>query len=128
MSTASASRAEPHVESAARDAIQRGQRLRQHRSGAQRLTDDERAEPWARDRARQGGQRGQRLEDTLALLGSAVLGDVEEEVVGEPQRVEAERFGPLRVMQERLPPQRRFAGHRVVVLGQRQADTHDNRA
>jgi hypothetical protein len=46
-------------------------------------------------------------------------------VVRQPERVEAERLGPLRVLEQGVPSQRRFTRHRVVVLRKREADTHD---
>ena len=116
---------EADVDPSAADAVEARQRLGEHGCRAQRLADHECAQARPGHRPRQRGQRDQRLERALAGVGSAVLPDVEEEVVGEPQRVEAEGFRAVRVVEQRRPRQRRLARHGVVVLRQRQPDSHD---
>ena len=68
--------------------------------------------------ARQRGERHDRIETRFAVGRSAVLGQVEEEVVRHPHGVVARRRRALRVVDDRLEPQRTLAGNRVVVLRQ----------
>jgi hypothetical protein len=73
--------AEPDVEPAAADAIERGQRLGEHGRRPQRLTRHERAEAGPGHGAGQRGQRDERLVDAVGISRSAVFGDVEKEMV-----------------------------------------------
>ena len=73
------------------------------------------------------GERGQgddRIEDATTIGRPAVLGDVEEEVVRHPERVEPGALGGLRVRRRRSPPQRRLPGDREVVLRECESDAH----
>src|SRR5215218_3582581 len=116
--------AETDVEPAIADAVEGGEGLGEHRRWPQRLARDQRAETGTGDGASQRGQGDEGLVDAVGLGCPAVLGDVEEQVVRQPERVEAERLGPPRVVEQGVPSQRRFTGHGVVVLRKRETDAH----
>ena len=117
--------AETDVEPAVRDEVERRERLREHRGGTQRLAQHERAEPRARDGAGERGQRRQRLERAVAGRRAAVLREVEEEVVRQPQRVEARAPRPAaRSARSVSYCSGDSPGDRVVVLRKREAETH----
>ena len=69
----------------------------------------------------------ERIEAASRLARAAVLGQVEEEMVGEPQRIRARARCDLGVLHDGPELQRALAGYRVVVLGQRQAEVHGRR-
>ena len=83
--------AEPDVEAAAAHPIERGERLGEHRRRPQRLAEHERAEPHVGDAAGQRRERHDRVEARLPIGWAAVLGDVEEQVIRQPHRVETRR-------------------------------------
>ena len=59
---------------------------------------------------------------------AAVLADVEEEVVGDPQGVVARGLGTASVLGDRVEHQRRLTRDGVVVLGKREPDPHLSQA
>ena len=106
-----------------RQDVDRRQRLGQQGGWAQLRAEHQRAEPDARGGPGQRAQRGHRVEGVV-LPSSAVLLDTEEEVVGEPHGLEAERLGSTGIRQNRVEPQRALARHREVELRQSQPHLH----
>ena len=121
--------ADAEVEAAARQHVERGGRLRQHRGPPQRGDEDVGAEPDARRHAREHRERGQRLEPVpvgpgrllaaglTADLGSAVLLEpfAEHDVVGHDEPVDARFVGDARGVEQGLPGTGILGGERTHI-------------
>ena len=77
-----------------------------------------------RDDTRQRGERNDRIEHAATCGGTAVLGEVEEQMVRHPEGVVPGAFGGPRILHDAGPPQRRLPRDRVVVLRECQSDAH----
>src|SRR5581483_1705724 len=117
-------RAETDVDATAADPVERRERLREDRRRAQHLAHHERPEPRPVHRTCERAERGDRLVRAVATRVGPVLREVEEHVVGQPQRVEAELLGATSERDDRVPPERVLAGDGVVVLRERESDAH----
>ena len=107
-----------------RDAVQGGERLREHGCRAERLAEDERAEADALELARQRGQRDDRFERGLGPAGPPYLAMSrnrwsETQTESKPT-VSAVACG----LEDSRPGERSFVDDGVVVLRQRQSEPH----
>ena len=96
-------------------------------AGRKRLAHDERAEPHAIDFARECAERHERFVATEPIARAAVLGEIQEQVIRQPDGIEAGCFGRARVLDDGRELERVLPGNRVVVLGQRESELHRRR-
>ena len=80
---------DPYVEAAATHPIERGERLGEHRGGPERFAEHQRAEANVGDATRQRRECDHRVETRFSIRRTAVLPDVEEEMIREPHRLES---------------------------------------
>ena len=115
---------ETDVEAASAHSIKRGQRLGEYRRRPQRFAENERSEANAGHAPRERRERDDRLEARFPVGRTAVLREVEKQMVGQPHRLEARRGCQLRVPGDGRELQRSFARDRVVVLRKREPELH----
>ena len=103
--------------------IDRRERLRSDGGWAQRDAEHEGAELHPVGDAGQRRQAGEGVE-SRELAGAAVLLDPQHEVIGNPERPEAERLGALSPPRDRRPLELRFTRNREVELRQCEPELH----